>query len=175
VGVEPDLSCWGKCVANGHALSAVLGSEKVRGAAERIFVTGSFWCEAAPMAAALATLKRVRETAYLEHMQSLGEQLRVGLADLADRHGVGLRQSGPATMPLFLFDEDRDMRRGFFFASEMLRRGIYTHPWHNMFFCSALTVADIDMTLEAADGALEALKANLGRLEPVEKMAFLAA
>ncbi|MGH6993050.1 MAG: aminotransferase class III-fold pyridoxal phosphate-dependent enzyme, partial [Caulobacteraceae bacterium] len=175
LGVEPDLSCWGKCLANGHALSAVLGSEKVRGAAERIFVTGSFWCEAAPMAAALATLKRVRETAYLEHIQNLGEKLRVGIADLADRHGIGLRQSGPTTMPLFLFDEDPDMRRGFFFASEMLKRGIYTHPWHNMFFCAALTEADIAMTLEAADEALEALRANLGRLEPVEKMAFLAA
>ncbi len=25
VGVEPDLSAWGKCIANGHPISALLG------------------------------------------------------------------------------------------------------------------------------------------------------
>jgi glutamate-1-semialdehyde 2,1-aminomutase len=60
VGVEPDLSTWGKCFANGHAISALLGNNKARNAAAHIFVTGSFWYQAAPMAAALTTLKLVR-------------------------------------------------------------------------------------------------------------------
>jgi len=33
VGVQPDLSAWGKAIANGYALSALAGSEKARGAA----------------------------------------------------------------------------------------------------------------------------------------------
>ncbi len=61
LGVQPDLSSWGKCIANGHALSALLGSNKARKAAASIFVTGSFWYQAAPMAAALATLQRCGE------------------------------------------------------------------------------------------------------------------
>lgn len=175
MGVAPDLSCWGKCIANGHPISALMGAEKARAAAGRIYVTGSFWFQAAPMAAALATLKRVRESDYLEHIEGLGARLRVGLAERARAAGIGLRQTGPATMPLFLFEDDPDLRQGFFWCSQMLARGIYVHPWHNMFLCAAMTAADIDQTLDAAEAAFAALKSGRGALEPVEKMRFLLA
>ncbi|MBR8282553.1 aminotransferase class III-fold pyridoxal phosphate-dependent enzyme [Burkholderia vietnamiensis] len=61
LGVRPDLSCWGKCFANCHPTSAVLGAEHLRTAATSIFVTGSFGLAAAPMAAAVATLKLIRD------------------------------------------------------------------------------------------------------------------
>ena len=175
VGVQPDLSTWGKCFANGHPISALLGSDKARKAAASIYVTGSFWYQAAPMAAALATLKLVRGTDYLERMETLGTRLRTGLHERAEAAGFGLRQTGPVTMPLFLFDEDPDLRKGFFWSSAMLERGVYVHPWHNMFLCAAMTDADIDQTLAAAEGAFKALKAAAPTLAPVEKLAFLTA
>ena len=175
VGVEPDLSTWGKCFANGHPISALLGNDKARKAASAIYVTGSFWFQAAPMAAALETLKIIRETDYLEHIQGLGDRLRTGLAERAEAAGFGFRQTGPATMPLFLFDDDPDMRMGFRWCSAMLERGVYTHPWHNMFLCAAMTAADIDLTLAAAEGAFKVLKAEAPTLEAVPKLAFLTA
>ena len=36
------------------------------------------------------------------------------------------------------------MQLGFAFAEAMLERGLYVHPWHNMFLCAAMTEADID-------------------------------
>jgi len=175
IGVAPDLSTWGKCIANGHPISALLGADVARRAARRLYATGSYWFAAAPMAAALATLERVRETNYLEHIEALGERLRAGLNERAAGHGVGLRQSGPVTMPLFLFEDDPDLRQGFCFGSEMLKRGVYVHPWHNMFLCAAMTHADIDQALDAADAAFAALKAQQGTLAPVAKMSFLTA
>ena len=44
-------------------------------------------------------------------------------------------------MPLFLFDDDPDLRKGFCWSSAMLERGVYVHPWHNMFLCAAHTPA----------------------------------
>jgi glutamate-1-semialdehyde 2,1-aminomutase len=173
VGVAPDLSSWGKCIANGHPISALLGTDKARKAASRISVTGSFWFQAAPMAAALATLKRIRESDYLEHIHRLGHRLRDGLAERAAAQGLGFRQTGPVTMPLFLFDDDPDMRQGFFWSSQMLARGVYVHPWHNMFLNAAMTDADIDLALEAAEGAFKALAGRAGALAPIEKMSFL--
>ncbi len=175
LGVQPDLSTWGKCLANGHALSALLGSDRARKAAASIYVTGSFWFQAAPMAAALETLRLICESDYLERITALGERMRAGLAERAAAAGFSLRQTGPAVMPLFLFDDDPDLRKGFCFASEMLARGVYTHPWHNMFFCAAMTEADIDGALDAAEGALAALKRQARDLAPVEKLAFLSA
>jgi glutamate-1-semialdehyde 2,1-aminomutase len=173
VGVAPDLSTWGKCIANGHAISALMGADKARRAASAIYATGSFWFQAAPMAAALETLRRVRQTDYLEHINRLGHRLRDGLAELASAHRLGLRQSGPVTMPLFLFEDDPDLRRGFCWSSEMLKQGVYVHPWHNMFLCAAMTDVDIDQALEAADGAFQSLRTQIPHLAPVEKMRFL--
>jgi glutamate-1-semialdehyde 2,1-aminomutase len=175
IGVQPDLSTWGKCIANGHGLSALLGNDKARKAAASIFVTGSFWYQAAPMAAALETLGLVRDTDYLERITALGERLRSGLDERASAAGFSLRQTGPVTMPLFLFDDDPDLRKGFCFSSEMLDRGVYVHPWHNMFLCAAMTDADIEAFLDAAEGALGALKRQSPTLQPVPKLAFLTA
>ncbi|MBL8553953.1 MAG: aminotransferase class III-fold pyridoxal phosphate-dependent enzyme [Phenylobacterium sp.] len=175
LGVRPDLSSWGKCVANGHPLSVMLGNDKARKAASSIYVTGSFWYQAATMAAALETLRLIRETDYLERITGLGERLRSGLAQRARAAGFGFRQTGPGVMPLFLFDDDPDLRKGFCFSSEMLNRGVYVHPWHNMFLCAAMTEADIDGALDAAEGAFGALKQQVRDLTPVEKMAFLTA
>jgi acetylornithine/succinyldiaminopimelate/putrescine aminotransferase len=57
--VKPDLSTWGKAIANGHPISALLGADIARFAAATIYATGSFWFSAAPMAASLATLKLI--------------------------------------------------------------------------------------------------------------------
>jgi glutamate-1-semialdehyde 2,1-aminomutase len=127
------------------------------------------------MAAALETLRRVRNTDYLERMQELGLRLREGLAERAKGAGLGFRQTGPVTMPLFLFDDDPDLRLGFAWSSQMLARGVYVHPWHNMFLCAAMTLEDIEQTLDAAEAAFIAVRHGRGALEPNEKMSFLLA
>jgi glutamate-1-semialdehyde 2,1-aminomutase len=50
VGVAPDLSCWGKCLANGHPLSALLGSERARAAAAS--ARAIIWSTSTPWATA---------------------------------------------------------------------------------------------------------------------------
>lgn len=158
VGVRPDLAAWSKAIANGHALAAVTGSDRWRDAASRIFVTGSFWCAAVPMAAAVATLDRLDELDAIGHMERLGRRLRDGLDALACTHGVGLRQSGPVQMPLFLFDDDEGFRIGSAFCSAALNAGAFLHPRHNMFLCAAHTDADIDQVLEAAEAGFRAIR-----------------
>lgn len=166
VGVRPDLSCWGKCFANGHPISALLGSDRCRKGAGAIYATGSFWMSAVPMAAALQTLKIIRETDYLEHLVSLGERLRTGLDKEARAAGFTLRQTGPVQMPQILFGEDPDFAIGFAWAEAMLARGIYVHPWHNMFLCAAMTGNDIDQTIAAARDAFAELGSSESPPEP---------
>jgi len=172
VGVKPDLSTWGKAIANGHPISALLGADVARFAAATIYATGSFWFSAAPMAASLATLKLVRETDYLERTITLGERLRTGLDEVAGRHGFGLRQTGPAQLPLIMVDDDPTGAKGYFWNNALLKRGVYFHPWHNMFITTAMTDGDIDYAVEAADDAFKLLKAA-GPLEPVAKLEFM--
>jgi glutamate-1-semialdehyde 2,1-aminomutase len=153
LGVRPDLSAFSKAIANGYALAAVTGSDRFREAAQQIFVTGSFWCSAAAMAAAVATLTKLRDTGGIAHMARMGQMLRDGLQRQAARYGLGLRQTGPAQMPMVLFEDDADFAKGNLFTSEALKGGVFLHPWHNMFLSTAHTEADIEEALAATDRA----------------------
>ncbi len=157
VGVRPDLSAWSKAIANGHALAAVTGGERFRLAAARVYTTGSFWCGAVAMAAAVATLTELRRIDGPAHMRAMGQRLRDGLDALAARYGVGIRQSGPAQMPTLLFEGDHDWRLGSAFCSEALRHGAYFHPKHNMFLSCAHSARDIDAALDAAETGFRAV------------------
>lgn len=153
LGVAPDLSSWGKAIANGHPISALLGNERARGAASAIYATGSFWFSAAPMAAGLEVLRLINGTDYLERTVAMGKRLRAELDGLAAEKGCAISQTGPVQMPLIMFNSDdgaRDMGLGMAFSEGMVARGIIFHPWHNMFISAAMTEADIDMALDAA-------------------------
>lgn len=54
-GVSPDISCLCKGIANGEAVSAMVGTSKWREGADKVVAMGSFWANAVPFAAALAT------------------------------------------------------------------------------------------------------------------------
>ena len=170
VDVQPDLSAWGKAIANGYALSALAGSEKALAGAQGIFVTGSYWFQAIPMAAAIATLNEIRNSDYLERTEKTGAMLREGLASQAANYGFSLRQTGPVQMPMILFDDDPDLRLGYCWVAEALTRGVYIHPWHNNFICAALTESDVKLTLDATDQAFSVLKKRRPTLEPPEQL-----
>ena len=153
LGVQPDLSAWSKAIANGYALAAVTGNDRFRKAASQLYATGSFWCGAASMAAALATLDMLEKANGPERMRAMGQRFRDGIAAQAARYNVGVRQSGPPQMPTILFEGDTDHAIGSRFTSEALQRGVYLHPKHNMFLSNAHEAADIDFALQVTDQA----------------------
>lgn len=157
LGVRPDLAAWSKAIANGYPLAAVTGRDWLRKAASQVFVTGSFWCGAVPMAAGVATLDVLRRGGVIEHLEAMGTRLRQGIEVAAARHGIRLRQSGPVQMPLILFEDDADFAKGNLFCQSALARGVYFHPRHNMFLSAAHGEAEIDEALAAADAALAAV------------------
>lgn len=163
VGVRPDLAAYSKAIANGYTLAAVTGSDKFRDAAASIYMTGSFWCGAASMAAALKTLEIFERDDTIGHITRMGQRFRDGLASQAKAHGLVLRQTGPAQMPQILFENDPEVAKGRLFAQEALRGGAWLHPQHNMFLSSAHGEAEIDRALQATDAAMTAVAKHFGR------------
>ena len=174
LGVEPDISCWGKAIANGHPISAMVGAQRFYAAARSIFATGSFWFSGVPMAAAVRTLQMIRESDYLEKTVALGDKLRAGLDEQATGFGFSLRQTGPSQMPQILFYDDPDMRFGYAWATNALKHGVYFHPYHNMFMNAAMTEEDIALTLKATEKAFAELKADRTRIPANENPLVVA-
>ena len=159
LGVDPDLSGWSKAIANGYPLAAVLGRGRYAEAASRIFVTGSFWFQAVPMAAAVATINALRDEDAVAVMERVGNRLRDEFDQLADEIGVPIRQTGPVQMPNLSFPDDQNFAKAIAFCTTMLERGVIVHPRHNWFLSAAHTDDDVDRFLDAAQHGLEAVLA----------------
>ncbi|HEY2552093.1 MAG TPA: aminotransferase class III-fold pyridoxal phosphate-dependent enzyme [Streptosporangiaceae bacterium] len=155
--VMPDLSAWSKAIANGRSLAAVLGADSFRRGARRIFVTGSFWFSAVPMAAAVATIKALAAQDAIAAMARAGTAIRDGIASQAAARGLQVSYTGPVQMPYLTFAGDEDYRLAGVFAAEALRRGAYLHPRHNWFVSAALPDDDIGRVLAATDRAFAAV------------------
>jgi glutamate-1-semialdehyde 2,1-aminomutase len=159
-GIKPDLAAYSKSIANGWPLAAIAGAEAFREGAGKIFTTGSFWYGSAAMAAAVTTIKLLRDSDALAHTVAMGTRFRDGLHVAARQHGYSLRQTGPVQMPMVLVDGDKDLRLGNAFCAAALRYGLYMHPRHNLFLCAAHQPADIDLALEAANSAFADIAAD---------------
>lgn len=157
LGVDADLSAWSKAIANGYPLAAILGTGRYADAASRIFVTGSFWYQAVPMAAAVATITALRDEDAVAVMERVGNRLREEFDQLAAEVGVQIHQTGPVQMPNLSFADDADFVKASAFSAAMLERGVLVHPRHNWFLSAAHSDSDVDRFLEAAHDGLQAV------------------
>ncbi|MEV7967647.1 aminotransferase class III-fold pyridoxal phosphate-dependent enzyme [Sphaerisporangium sp. NPDC088356] len=162
LGVRPDLTAWSKAMANGYAIAAVTGTDALRGPAQTLYSTGSFWFSAIAMAAAKATIETLRDTGGVALMERAGYRLREGLAAQAASHGFVINQTGPVQIPWLSFEGDETLEKGMFWSSACLAQGVYLHPWHNWFLSAAHTDADIDRALAGTDVAFGELRAKFG-------------
>jgi len=163
VGVDPDLSAWSKAIANGHPLAAVLGNDAFRTGAQQVFVTGSFWFSAVPMAAAIATITALGEENAVAAMARTGAALREGILEQARSWELPVKYTGPAVMPYLTFAGDQNHELANVFAAQALRGGVYLHPRHNWFVSAAMTGADLAHVLEATDQAFAAVRKQIGQ------------
>jgi glutamate-1-semialdehyde 2,1-aminomutase len=161
IGVDPDLSAWSKSIANGHPLAAVLGNDAFLEGARQVFVTGSFWFSAVPMAAAIATIAALEQERAVEAMERSGAELREGILAQAVSWDLPVNYTGPATMPYLTFAGDEGHQLGDVFAAQALRGGVYLHPRHNWFISAALTGDDLALVLEATDQAFAAVRKRM--------------
>ncbi len=155
-GYAPDLAVYCKALANGHPISAAAGRAAHQVAASRVFLTGSYWNDPAPMAAALATLDIVERDRVPERLERTGSRFVEGFLALGERRGLPLVASGPAAMPYLRVKDDPSFLRTQRLCAAAVAEGVFLHPHHNWFISAAMTDADIDDALHRLDRALVA-------------------
>lgn len=161
-GIRPDLACFSKGVANGYAISMLVGKDKLRITASKAFMTGSFWLNGPEMAAALVCLDEMEAINVTKVVKELGETLMQGLHDRAEANGLKVSITGPPAIPFMKFANETNFLRSQLFCGECARRGVFFHPHHNWFLSAAHTRQDIAQTLEVADAAFRIVKERFG-------------
>ena len=159
-GFTPDLICFGKAIANGYPLSALVGSSKLKEAAEEVYFTGTQFFSAPPMAAAKATLLELKKSDAANKMNDYGKKLKSSLIKVADEFGYKFIVSGVASMPYFRIAEV-ETKVHFSWIDECVKRGIYMLGYHNHFVSTAHSEEDLATIVQVAREAFTTLKKNL--------------
>jgi glutamate-1-semialdehyde 2,1-aminomutase/spore coat polysaccharide biosynthesis protein SpsF len=158
-GIQPDLACFGKGMANGFPLAAVVGSREAMTAFERIFFSMTYAGETVSLAAALATLGVLTTEPVLEHVWRLGAELRTGFEALADQvsFGVELLGNPPRSALVFRHDGAVSPELRALFLQETHKRGIlFGVP---IFLSYSHDEEDVRRTLDAVEAAFERMEA----------------
>jgi glutamate-1-semialdehyde 2,1-aminomutase len=157
-GFKADLMCFCKALANGHNIAALCGTDALREAAGSVMFTGSYWLSAVPMAAAIATLRKMKRIKSADLVLSLGRMLTEGLRERGKAHRFDLRISGEPSMWYMRITNDDNLALHQEWVAECVKRGAYFTNHHNLFISTALTREDIAHTVEIADEAFSVLR-----------------
>jgi glutamate-1-semialdehyde 2,1-aminomutase len=165
-GVTPDLATFSKAMSNGYAMSALAGRRDLMQALSQTYVSSTFFTNSIPMAAAVATINKLRREQVIPHLWRIGKGLMEGLDRLARDLGVEAKAVGIPPTPFLVFaystPEIRETAKHVFFR-ETTRRGLLLHPSHHWFVCAAHTEQDLAHTLEICETAFRAVKEELAR------------
>jgi glutamate-1-semialdehyde 2,1-aminomutase/spore coat polysaccharide biosynthesis protein SpsF len=88
LGVIPDLACFGKSMANGMPISALVGLEKYMKHMPEISYSGTFFGETLSIAAAIATIEKLERDLVHEKLQLDGINLRSVLNKIIGDYGL---------------------------------------------------------------------------------------
>lgn len=136
-GVSPDLATFGKGIANGYPLSALVGRTKYMKMVEDIFFSGTFGGETLSLAAARAVLHKLATEPVIEALRARGQQVVDGVTAILAKYGLA-QKIGISGHPSWSFLQFRDSapytvwQIKTLFIQEVFRRGIYTLGTHNM-------------------------------------------
>lgn len=179
-GVTPDLAAFGKAVSNGMPLSMVVGKKEImkefEDTPERkgVFSSFTYGGEALSLAAAIATLKFMKEHNVIDYNWKQGRKIQEGIRSLAKKHDLTDVVSSEGLPPknfLVLSDPNKKyspLELKSFFQQEAIRRGVLFIGYHAVSY--AHDDAVVQKTLEAYDGAMGELKKALNQGNLLERL-----
>ncbi len=162
-GVIPDMSVFGKALANGFATAVVVGRKDIMDEVSDVWVAATFHGEVSLVSAAMATIAELEAKDGVDFMWKQGQKLLDGYREMTDRLGIDqARIAGIAPMPFFGLNANSDkeslFRRTFYEAT--LDGGLYLPEGHIWFMSMSHTDDDIAKTLNVCEDALKLAKAK---------------
>lgn len=179
--VTPDMTTLSKGIANGHALSAVVGKADIMMAVEKTLISATYFVSAIGFVAALTTINELENKDGIKYLWKIGTQLADGLKEIVEEKKIKAEVIGIPVMPFLIFgkkadfekiwlaevyergdpgtDEDKRLMNAFY--SETIKGGVFFHPRHHWFPCLSTTEDDVKKTLQAAAKAIDIAKKSI--------------
>jgi glutamate-1-semialdehyde aminotransferase len=148
-GINPDMAVFAKSMANGYAMAAIIGVERVMQAAQTTFISSTNWTERIGPTAAIATIKKYIKENVADHIIGIGNAVKKIWQEKADKHHLDVHVSGIPTLVHFAFKNDNNRGLMTFFTIEMLKHGFL--GFHQFKPSFAHTMQEVELYAEAVD------------------------
>ena len=169
-GVTPDLACFAKAMANGYPVSAVAGRRDLMKKFEDVFFSFTFGGEALSLAAAKATIEKLKSHKVIPHLWRQGQKIKDAFNADSRRLGIGQVDCiglAPHTVVRFRDAAGADsLAMRSLFQQELIKRGILFLTGYNI--CFAHDDETIARAISANRESLEILAAAM-KVGDVEK------
>lgn len=168
--IQADLSTFGKAMANGFSIAALIGKKELMEAGginhdrERVFLLSqTFGAETGSLAAALETIKVYREENVIDYMWDIGRKLEKGVRDIIAElalEGYFTISGYPCCLVFGTNDEKQQPSQPFrtLFMQETIKQGLLMP---SLIVSYAHTERDIEFTLQGIGEALMVYKKAL--------------
>lgn len=164
-GVTPDLSCFGKGIANGFPISVIAGRREIMEGFKEVFFSGTFGGELLSLTAANVVLDKVRDNSVIPELYRLGQAIQQGLLSEISRNKYEfINLSGNPTWTFLNWTLSSDALQNkvkTYFLQEMFKRGILVLSTNNV--TTTLSQKDISKILTAYAEVFEAISQALER------------
>lgn len=154
-GVAPDLTVFAKALGNGFPIGAVIGRSATMEAAQRAFISSTFWTEGVGPAAALACVRKMKSLDVPAHLARIGNAAMAGWRELGAKHGLPVKAGGRPEMALLVFDHPEAATLLTLMTTRMLERGFLAGGSFNAML--AHEERHVAAYLEALDGVFAEL------------------
>ena len=145
--VVPDLATFGKGMANGMPLSALVGKAHIMKYLPDVFFSYTFAGECLSLAAGIATITEMQDKDTIAHCWEIGKALRAGLKIL------GLETLGYDSRPYVVMPNDQVWKSKL--LEQMFQRGVMLHLGGLINICYSHTIEDVNFTLNAFEDVLK--------------------
>lgn len=164
-GVTPDLSCFGKGIANGFPISVMAGKREIMEGFKEVFFSGTFGGELLSLTAANVVLDKVKDGRVIAELYRVGQAIQQGLtSEISHKKYEFVNLSGNPTWTFLNWTLSSDALQNqvkTYFLQEMFKRGILVLSTNNV--TTTLSQKDISKILTAYAEVFEAISQALER------------
>ena len=165
-GVTPDLAAFGKGMANGLAIAALVGKKEMMSVLKNNFVTSTFASEALSIVASLETIRILEKDEILEKLNGIASRIYDGLKAISKKQGVEINVFDLLPALKFEFDlpnEKEKMKAAIEFMKYCTQKGILVKRYGSEFYLcpiAALTNEDVQFTLDVFNDGVKLINNN---------------
>ena len=164
-GITPDLSCFGKGIANGFPISVMAGKREIMEGFKEVFFSGTFGGELLSLTAANVVLDKVKDGRVIPELYRVGQAIQEGLtSEISHKKYEFVNLSGNPTWTFLNWTLSSDALQNqvkTYFLQEMFKRGILVLSTNNV--TTTLSQKDISKILTAYAEVFEAISQALER------------